>query len=169
LILPGSKREDITVNSEGGIRLQDVCEWFTEDSGPILDEADIHGSVASWMGDKLYVHKGIIYTHRIAQIKGEGFSLPPQGDKKIGEKHDWYQHRWYKQVQPESAINVSDSSMGEELVNRERGSMTLNAVVAEFRLAVTNSSRCEQFLAGMGDGTGVQHFTLGDRTCMMVV
>jgi len=130
LILPGSKREDITVNSEGGIKLRDVCEWFTEDSGPMFDEADIVAAVESWMGNKLYVLKGIIYAHRIPQIKGEGFSLPPQG-----------------------AINVIDSRMGEEVINRERGSMTLNAVAAEFRPAVTNSSRCQQFLAGMGNGS----------------
>jgi len=78
LVLPGSRREDITVNSEGGIRLRDVCDWFAENSGPLLDEADVHATVASWLGDKLYVHDGFIYAHKIAQSKGEGFSIIPE-------------------------------------------------------------------------------------------
>jgi len=67
LVLPGSSEEDITVTKEGGIQMEDVCVWLSEDCGIIVNENDILHTVVSWMQDKVFVTNGMIHANKIVQ------------------------------------------------------------------------------------------------------
>jgi len=72
LILPGSIKNNITVTREGGKRLDDVCEWLSEDSGIIVNEADIQHTVASWLQDKASITDGLFMQIKVLVYNGSG-------------------------------------------------------------------------------------------------
>jgi len=153
LVLPGSSKEDITATKEGGIRLEDVCEWLNEDCGIVVGMADIHTTVISWMQNKVYIQDGMVYAGKIAQVKGIDFSLIAQSiDGKAVGKHGSVQNGLSAHARPDTATRVIGTSLGGGSGNQEVMPTKLNAVAAEFLPAATNSSRAEQFIAGMNRG-----------------
>jgi len=160
LVLPGSRKEDITVTKKGGLQLDDVCEWLSEDSGTIVIVTDIEHTVVSWMQDKVSITNGMIQANKsiCAQRRGSDECLLAQTihGKAVG-KHCLGQNTWSTHALPESAVHVVGSAVGVS-VNTEVWPTKLNAVAAEFLPGSvnrpTNISRCAQFIAGMAGMSG---------------
>jgi len=90
LVMPGSRKEDITVTKEGGIPLDDVCEWLSEDCGIIINETDIQHTVVGWMEDKVSITNGMIQANKsfCAPWRGSDECLMAQTtNKKAVGKH----------------------------------------------------------------------------------
>jgi len=154
-VLPGSRKEDITVTKERGIQLENVCDWLSEDSGIIVNEADIQNTVVSWMQDKMSIINGLIHANKnlCAQWKGSDECLLAQTtNEKAVRKHGLVQNAWSTHARPETAVHVIGSAVGVS-INTEVWPTKSNAVAAEFMPITanrqTNSSRCEHFIAGM--------------------
>jgi len=134
LLLPGSSREDITVSKEGCIQLGDVCEWLSEDSGIIVDEADIQHTVSNFMQDKVSITNGMIHANKSlrAQCRGSDKCLLAQTtDGKAVRKHCLGLNAWSTHARPESAARVIGSAVSGSVTMDVRHTK-LNAVAVEF-------------------------------------
>jgi len=134
LVLPGSRKEDITVTKEGGIQLKDVCEWLSEDSGIIVNETDIQHTVVSWMQDKVFITNGMIQANKSLCVQWKGSDeclLAQTTNGKAVRKHGLSQNVWSTRAQPEPTIHMISAAVGVS-VNTEVCPTKLNAVAAEF-------------------------------------
>jgi len=77
------------VTKEGGIQLEDVCEWLSEDCGIIVNKTNIEHTVVSWMLDKVSITNRMIQAKSLcAQWRGsDGCLIAQNTNEKAVGKH----------------------------------------------------------------------------------